>query len=98
MTYISTNVQKKIMYIPFVNITNFFVAVHNCGKAQNPGKMKLRCFGFALCSLIPFTFLCSILSRLFPVLEDFFFLFAIYTGPLIMSYGLIRIQEKKFTL
>ena len=46
--------------------------------------------------LLPITFLGGILSSLFPQLKNLFFLCSIYIGPVCMSHGLIKLQEKYF--
>lgn len=94
MKLISTETQRRIMYIPFVNITNFFIAAYNCGKAANPISMKFKAMICVVCHLLPLSFLWSLLSAWFPQQEHLFFLCAIYTEPLVMSWVLIKFQHK----
>ena len=97
MKYITTEVQRRIMFIPVLNLCNFFIAVLNCRKASNPTAMGFKVGIRTFCILLPITFLGGILSSLFPQLENFFFLCSIYIGPVCMSHGLIKLQEKYFS-
>jgi hypothetical protein len=97
MKYISTEVQRHIMFIPGLNLCNFFIAVLNCRKASDPTAMGFKVGIRTFCILLPITFLGGILSSLFPQLENLFFLCSIYIGPVCMSHGLIKLQEKYFS-
>ena len=97
MKYISTELQRNIMFIPLVNLGNFFIAVLNCRKTSRPNVMGLKIGVRTFCILFPITFFWGMLSALFPQLESLFFLCSIYTGPVCMSYGLIKLQEKHFS-
>lgn len=97
MRYISTELQRRIMFIPVVNLGNFFIAVINCRKTSKPTAMGFKVGVRSICTLFPITFFWGILSALFPPLESLFFLCSIYTGPVCMSYGLIKLQEKYFS-
>ena len=97
MKYISTEVQRKIMFIPVLNLGNFFIAVLNCRKASRPNAMGLKVGIRIFCILLPISFLGGMLSALFPQLESVFFLSTIYIGPVCMSHGLIKLQEKYFS-
>ena len=96
MNYISTEMQRRIMFIPLVNLGNFFIAVLNCRKTSKPTAMGFKVGVRALCILFPITFFWGMLSVLLPQLEDVFSLCCIYTAPVCMSYGLIKLQEKYF--
>ena len=96
MKRISTELQRRIMFIPVVNLGNFFIAVLNCRKASNPTAMGFKVGLRVVCTLLPITLLGSVSSALFPQLEDLFYLSSIYVGPICMSYGLIKLQEKEF--
>lgn len=96
MKHISTEAQRRIMFIPLVNFCNFFIAVLNCRKAANPTNLGFKVGVCTVCILLPITFLSSVLTAKFPQLEDLFFLGTIYVGPLCLSYGLIKLQERYF--
>ena len=98
MSYISAKTQRKLMFIPLVNVLNFFIALHNAGKSPDPRKMRFQICVTVVCCLLPFTFLCSLLMRVFPSAEDIISLCAIYLGPIILSYGCINVQEKELPL
>lgn len=97
MKYISTEVQRRIMLIPVLNLGNFFIAVLNCRKASRPNAMGLKVGICTFCIFLPIAFLGGMLSALFPQLENVFYLSTIYIGPVCMSYGLIKLQEKYFS-
>ena len=96
MNGISVEIQRKIMFIPVVNLGNFFIAVLNCRKTSNPTAMGFKVGGLALCILFPIAFFWGMLSALLPQLKDLFSLCCIYTAPVCMSYGLIKLQETYF--
>ena len=96
MNYISTAIQRRLMFIPIVNLGNFFIAVLNCRKTSRPTTMGFRVGVCTVCCAFPIAFLCGILSALFPQLKDLFSLCCIYTAPVCISFGLIRLQEKYF--
>ena len=97
MNYISTELQRRIMFIPIVNLGNFFIAVLNCRKTSNPTLMGFKVGFRAVCVCLPVTLLWSALSAVFPQLKDLFYLCSIYIGPVCLSYGLIKLQEKEFS-
>ncbi len=96
MKYISTELQRRIMFIPLVNLGNFFIAALNCRKTSRPAAMRFKVMVCAACMAVPVALLWGGLSALFPQLEDLFYLCCIYTAPVCMSYGLIKLQEKYF--
>lgn len=96
MKHISTELQRRIMFIPVVNLGNFFIAVLNCRKTSRPTAMGFKVGVRAVCATLPVALFWGILAALFPQLEDLFYLCCIYTGPICMSYGLIKLQEKYF--
>lgn len=96
MKYISTELQRRIMFIPMINLGNFLIAVLNCRKTSKPTAMGFRVGIRALCIVLPISLLGGMLSALFPQFENIFFLIAIYIGPVCMSHGLIKLQEKYF--
>lgn len=97
MKYISTEVQRHIMFIPVLNLCNFFVAVLNCRKASRPSAMGVKVGIRTFCILLPISLLGGMLSAVFPQFESIFFLITIYIGPVCMSHGLIKLQEKYFS-
>ena len=96
MNYISTDLQKRIMFIPLINLGNFFIAGINCLKSSSPTAMGFKVLVCVFCTVFPITFIGGLLSSLLPQLEALFFLATIYAGPVCMSYGLIKLQEKSF--
>lgn len=97
MNYISTELQRRIMFIPLLNLGNFFIAAYNCRQTSHPVAMNFKLCVRAFCMAVPVSLFWSILSSLLPQLEDLFWLCCIYTAPLSMSYGLIKLKEKEFT-
>lgn len=95
MRYSSIDLQKKIKFIPVINIGVFFLAAINCRKTSNPIIAGVKLLAISACCMLLTTFLWSLLTLIFPRLEDLFFLCSIYTGPLCMSLGLIKFQEKE---
>lgn len=96
MNHISTELQRRIMFIPVVNLGNFFIALLNCRKTSNPTAMGFKVGIRVVCIFLPVSLFWGVLSALLPQLEDLFYLCCIYTGPVCMSYGLIKLQEKFF--
>ena len=94
MNMVSIDTQKKLMYIPFVNIVNFIILFLNlrCVKVSVAGLMKA--FVYILGYGFPVWFAFSAAARLFPALYLLFFFCTIYFGPLAVSYGSIKYQEK----
>ena len=94
MNYISTDLQRRIMFIPIVNFGNCFIAAINCFKSPRPAAMGFQLGIRFFCYAFPITFFWGILSAVLPQLEDLFYLCCLYSAPLFISYGLIKWQEK----
>ena len=97
MNPISTKAQRKIMFIPIINIFNLFICLLNCCCKRIPMitflKVYLSLFGYTL----PPALVYGILLHIFPTFEQVLTPLAIYLIPLIMSFGLIKFQEKYIT-
>ena len=86
--------QKKLMYIPVLNVINFFALVFNlnCAKVLFADLIKSQFYIWGY--TIPVWFVLSLAARLLPSLEIVFYFFILYFCPLAMSFGSIKFQEK----
>lgn len=98
MNPVSVKTQRLIMYIPLVNVVNMFICIYNHYAVPNKKKNNLRSVGYLLSYSIPAAIGYSLLYRLvanrIPAMEPLLYALGIYLVPLIMSFGLIKFQEK----
>ena len=98
MKTVSLKTQRAIMRIPLLNVANLYLCVYNLNVTPMERKNVLRVLGYAFIYTVPTWFVWSVLhqavSGWIPVLERFIFTAGIYLVPMMMSYGLIKFQEK----
>ena len=86
------------MYIPFLNVLNVFFCIYNLNiipiEKKNEFKMVGYLFGYGIPTALATYFLYRIAIKCFPSLLLFLDVLSAYLVPLIMSYGLIKFQEK----
>ena len=92
------NIQKKTMWIPLVNYVNIFLFLFNSRKLVTGSRSwwmsYVYSFGFAIGSHLVCSFVAGFLPQDPPVGGMFYN----YFWPLIISYGLIKYQEKYLEL
>lgn len=91
----SIETQKKIMYIPIVNVGVLFLCLYNCLQRRITDKQTMKLFFYVLRYALPVGLLWMCLSKALPSLEWLFGLCTMYLTPLAMSYGLIKYQENE---
>ena len=94
MNLISIETQKKLMYLPVVNILNFWVLFINLMRAKVSDGRVMKAVMYPFCHTVPIWFVCTALSRMFPGIAFLFGLGIVYLCPIAMSYGSIKFQEK----
>lgn len=86
------------MFIPFVNVLNMFICIYNLHaipiERKNELKMVAYLLGYSMPIAIGYSFLYRFASGKLPLIEPLLYVLGIYLIPMIMSYGLIRFQEK----
>lgn len=94
MEITSIETQKKLMFIPLLNVINFGILFLNLRYTKvsfaNFIKLLLSILGF----VFPICFGFSVVAKLLPSIWWVFYICTIYLGPLAMSYVSIRFQEK----
>lgn len=98
MNPISTDTQRKFMYIPIVNMLTTASTLFNCICVHPPPKIQLKIFPYLFGYTIPAALFWMILAKLLPSLQGLFSICTMYITPLAMSYGLIKYQEKYLDL
>lgn len=91
---ISTKTQKKIAFIPLINISTLFFTLYNCICLRIPMKDWMKIYLFLLCSVVPSAVFWMVLAKMVPELSPICSILTMYITPLCMSFGLIRFQRK----
>lgn len=94
MNLISIETQKKLMYIPVVNIINLWVLFINLMRAKVSDERVMKAVLYPFCHMVPVWFVCTALGRIVPGIGLLFGLCIVYLCPIAMSYGSIKFQEK----
>ena len=98
MKAISIKTQRCIMFIPFINVSTLFICIYNLHVVQNIRKHELKMlaylFAYNFPTAIGYSVIYRLLDKNMPGLAPFVYMFALYFIPLIMSYSLIKFQEK----
>ncbi|MBR2890733.1 MAG: hypothetical protein IKC09_10715 [Oscillospiraceae bacterium] len=90
----SIETQKKLMYIPLLNIANVFIVFLNLRQSKGSGASLVKIFVYVLGYLIPVWFVFSAAAKVWPDLYPVFSTCLMYCGPLALSWGSIKFQEK----
>lgn len=98
MKLISTTIQKKMAYIPIINILTLWCTLGNIIYLQTPFSIWMKVYKYLLIYMIPSAIFWMLLASLFPSLETVCSLATSYITPLLMSIGLIRFQEKHLNI
>ena len=91
----SIEAQKKIMYIPIVNVGVLYICMYNCLKRRLTDRQTMKIFPYLFGYAVPVGLFWMIMSKTIPSLEWLFGLCTMYLTPLAMSYGLIKYQENE---
>lgn len=94
MRTISTSKQKKMAFIPIVNLLTIFFTLINCIYLRTPIKAWVNLFLYLLIYAFPSAIFWMVVAQLFPSLSTFCSLATSYMSPMLMSIGLIRFQRK----
>ena len=98
MKAVSLKTQRRNMKIPLLNVANLYLCVYNLNAIPTARKHVFRALGYVFVYTVPAWFLWSALykaaSGRIPLLESVIFFAGIYLIPMLMSYGLIKFQEK----
>lgn len=94
MNRISTAVQRRIMFIPIVNVANLFIWLYNARYMYRSVTTVPKTLWILISSLLPYSILYTVFSDNSPLLAEILPYIGSYFCPLIMGYHLIRYQEK----
>lgn len=98
MRAISIKTQRTIMIIPFINVSTLFICMHNLRAVpiirKNERKVFAYLFGYNFPVAIGYSVMYRLAENKVPTVAPLVYLLAIYIIPLIMSYSLIKYQEK----
>ena len=94
MRYISTETQRKIMFVPIINIMTLAFCLNNTVHVKADMMLVMRIFPY----LFGYAGLPGLLWVLFvgflPTVANIMYPIVMYLWPLCLSYGAIRYQEK----
>lgn len=91
---VSIVTQKKIMWIPFVNVVNFMFFLFNCRNIKIGTRawwmLFVYCFGhWTACSLVAI-----LLEYVIPPDSLIITFYNLYLFPVVICHGMIKYQEK----
>ena len=98
MKPIEVHTQKRLIYIPFVNLFTIFITLINCIFLRTPIRVWIRMFPYLLCYSLPSSLIWAAVAHIFPSLTGICEVATMYFTPMFMSYGLIRFQKKHLGL
>ena len=93
MNLISIEIQKKLMYIPFLNALNYFIWFINVVRAKVPAACWVKGFLSIVAYVIPVWFVFSAAGRLLPGLAVLFGFCAMYFPAVAMSAAVIKFHK-----
>lgn len=93
MKKISIETQKKMMYIPYINILNMFIWLYNCISLKPPRNCVPKTLTILFVNSLPLLLLQIILSNIWPAVANILTYINAYLIPLLISRGLINYQE-----
>ena len=94
MRTVSSDTQKKLIFLPIINVLPFFIAIYNMIALNEGPRVLFKLYGYILIySILPGIvgiILCQMLSQLLMPI----YLCLLYVIPLLTSIGVIKFQEK----
>lgn len=91
---ISTKVQRKLMFIPYVNTLVMFIWLYNCRKAKMNMTVFMKSLLLIFAVVIPSAIVQVVISKLFPNIGGISACIMSYLTSLLIAYCLIRFQEQ----
>lgn len=89
--------QKRLMFIPYVNIFNLFIWLYTCIQYFKVWEVLSKTAFILVSTFLPAFVFQFIVSDYFPLLANALSYIVAYVGPTVMSYRLILLQEKLLT-
>ena len=93
MRYISTNTQRKVMFLPIINLITLVLCLNNVLYVKAGMNRVMRIFPYLLRYAGLSGLLWVLFSGLFPSVARILFPVVAYLWPLCLSYGAIKYQE-----
>ena len=94
MNLISIETQKKLMYIPYLNVLNYFIWYINIVRAKVPTSCCTKGFWSIIAHALPIWFVITAVGRLLPGLSILFGFCAMYFPCVAMSVAVINFHKK----
>lgn len=91
---ISLNIQKKIMWIPFVNCINILTFPFNLPRVKIGSRAWWMMFVYYVGSFAVGFALLNVVLSLLPAGSPIFAFCNVYTIPFCVNFGIIKYQEK----
>lgn len=91
---ISLNIQKKIMWIPFVNCINILMFPFNLPRVRIGSRAWWMAFVYFVGSFAVGSVLSNVVLSLLPAGSPIFAFCNLYTIPFCVNFGIIKYQEK----
>ena len=98
MKAVSIKTQRTIMIIPFINVSTLFICIYNLHAVpidrKNERKMLAYLFAYNFPTAIGYSAIYRLVENKMPNAAHWVYMLAIYIIPLIMSYSMLKFQEK----
>ena len=94
MQYISAKTQRKIMFVPVLNLLTIFICLSNTLRMQVSRKVSMQIFPYLLRYAVLPGILWVLVVGLIPKVATVIYPIVMYAWPMCVSYGLIKYQEK----
>ena len=94
MKQISVDIQRRIMFVPVINIANIFIWLFNARNAYKTVNTLPRTLLILFSSVIPLEIISLVVANYSPDIGNIIGLLNAYLGPLAAGYWLIKYQEK----
>ena len=91
---ISLNIQKKIMWIPFVNCINILMFPFNLPRVRIGSRAWWMTFVYYIGSFAAGFAILNVVLSLLPAGSPIFAFCNLYTIPFCVNFGIIKYQEK----
>lgn len=92
MKPLSTDIQKKIIYLPGINITIPFIFLYNCLFLKNPMKVLPTALMIIITSFLPFEICALFIVKAYPSITEVVEFINAYLISLVIGYRLVKYQ------
>ena len=94
MKIVSTDTQKRMVFIPVINVVPLFITLYNMFVLNEGPRTLFKLYGYIIIYSITPSIIGIIIGQMIPGLLTPFGIFMMYVIPLLTSIGVIKFQEK----